>query len=783
MTLLLAKSARGGRALELHQHLLDTEEAASLLFRDGSRWGAAYLRFFQIPATEHARFLMHLRLAALFHDLGKANAGFQDAMHAPRFVAQPLRHEHLSALVLAHPAIQRWLGGNPALDQDVIVAAVLSHHLKAERAGTWEVLRSTTAAKVGLLLEDVQVARTLTRIADVAGLSAPPPRLPRSYQSRDPLWDDAYGALFRRADEFGSSLRRDPHRRAFCLAVKAGVIAADSVASAMFREQLDLPTWIDKVAHAAALEPDAVDRDVLQPRIAEINAKHPGRLFKYHPFQDGAAAVGDRGLLLAACGAGKTLAAWKWADAVARRRPIGRVVFLYPTRGTATEGFRDYVGHAPEAALVHGTARYELEGMRVNPAELPDSLRDKNLAPDETAARLFALGLWSKQYFSATVDQFLPFMEHDYRGLCMLPALADAAVIFDEIHSYDKIMWAALVNFLRTFEVPVLCMTATLPPSRRKDLEGLLRVYPDDHERTALNDLEKAESHLRYRIEAVPDEAAAIEAVVASAKRGVRILWVVNTVRRCQSLAIRLQARLQREVLVYHSRYKLKHRQDRHRAVVDAFHPPSSGEPTEAIAVTTQVCEMSLDLDADILVTEHAPISSLVQRFGRANRHLRWGNAFRARILTYPAESAPPYVREELQAAARFVAAFEGRDTSQRALAEGLLTYSPEGRRVGDASRFLDGGFFATPGPFRDSDDSSLPVILDTDQPAFHDLVARGGSTDGLRLPVPRTHARPGPHPGLPRWLGLAEGARYDDRLGFLVDDELRAVASPPGGT
>jgi CRISPR-associated endonuclease/helicase Cas3 len=239
---------------------------------------------------------------------------------------------------------------------------------------------------------------------------------------------------------------------------------------------------------------------------------------------------------------------------------------------------------------------------------------------------------------------------------------------------------------------------------------------------------------------------------------------------------------LQRQVLVYHSRYKLEHRQAWHRAVVDAFHAPSSGEPAEAIAVTTQVCEMSLDLDADVLVTEHAPISSLVQRFGRANRHLRRGNAFRARILTYPPESALPYPREELDAAARFVAAFAGRDTSQRALADGLLRFSPEARLAGDASRFLDGGFFATPGPFRDSDDSSLPVILDTDQAAFHDLAARGRSTDGLRIPVPRAHARPGPHPGLPRWLGLADGTRYDDRLGFLIEDGLDSVASPQGG-
>jgi len=783
---LLAKSPRGGRALLLHQHLLDTEHAATLLFRADTRWATAYLRFFKIPAAEHGRFLLNLRVAALFHDLGKANEGFQDAMHARQFLAQPLRHEHLSALVLAHPAVERWLRGNPILDQDVIVAAVLSHHLKAAQDGDkWKVLASKSAAAIALFLDDPQVVATFASVARIAALPGAPPRLPTTYQEEDDQWGDAFDALWDRASRFGSAIRKDRGRRALGLAVKAGVIVADSVASATFREQLDLPSWVEEVAHAAALDDDAVLREVLRPRVTEINTARPERPFAYHPFQDGAASIGHRGLLLAACGAGKTMAAWRWADAVARTQPIGRVVFLYPTRGTATEGFRDYVGHAPEgtAALVHGTARYELEGMQANPLERSPSLRGKDLMPDEAEDRLFALGLWPKRYFSATVDQFLAFMEHDYRGLCLLPALADAAVIFDEIHSYDENMWRALVGFLQTFDVPVLCMTATLPPKRRDDLAGLLRTYPDDAERLALADLHELEGHPRYHLEAVASSDAAFEAVAAAARPGVRILWVVNTVRRCQALAVRLHERLHREVLVYHSRFKLEDRQQRHRDTVDRFRAPASGDPIEVIAVTTQVCEMSLDLDADILVTEHAPISSLVQRFGRANRHLRRGREFRARLVTYAAESPLPYEREELAAATEFLAAFAGRDVSQRELSEGLLAYSPAGRLVSDASRFLDGGFFATPGEFRDSDESGASVVLDTDQATFKKLLAHKQSTEGLRLPVPRNHARPGPHPGLPVWLGLADGTRYSQRYGFIVDDDLRHLADPHGGT
>lgn len=770
MIMLLAKSRRGGRTLTLHQHLLDTEQAASALFRNGTRWARAFLRFFKVPQDEHSRFLLNLRIAALFHDIGKANDGFLRAVTSSAFVPQSLRHEHVSAIVLAHPAVRRWLAECADLDIDIILAAVLSHHLKAAQNGDWMVLSARSAAPTRLYLADPQIVATLARVAEVAGLPAADLNLPDRYD--DPGWEEAWNWFWnQRVPRFTRELGRPEaaSRFALHLAIKAGLIAADSVASAMVRVGQSIETWIDGVAHAPALEPDAVDRDILQPRIAEISS--PTRPYRPHKFQDGAAAVGRRGLLLAACGAGKTLAAWRWADAVARAEPIGRVIFLYPTRGTATEGFRDYVGHAPEgtAALVHGTAAYELLGMQSNP-DAPHSLRGKAIAPDEAEDRLFALGLWSKRYFSATVDQFLSFIEHGYGGLCLLPALADAAIVFDEVHSYDSRMWNALTAFLRRFDVPVLCMTATLAPTRRAELEQVLRTYPADADRSELADLETAERHPRYRLEAVAGEAEAFQDVIAEARAGKRVLWVVNTVKRCQQLARRLAHEFP-HVLVYHSRFKLEHRQRRHRATVDAFRAPMDGEPRPAIAVTTQVCEMSLDLDADVLVSERAPISSLVQRFGRANRHLLRGREFRARLITYSPESPLPYESEELSAAGRFLNALADRDVSQRDLAEGLATHSPVGRQTSGETRFLDGGYFATPGPLRDSDDAGAPAILDIDLPLYRELHHRREPTDGLRLTVPRKFARPAEEPGLPTWLMLADGARYDPNLGFLVED------------
>jgi CRISPR-associated endonuclease/helicase Cas3 len=778
MTTLLAKSPRGGRTLTLYQHLLDTEQAARALFRKGTRWARAYLRFFKLPEDEHARFLLNLRIAALFHDIGKANEDFQAAMLSKGFKAQSLRHEHLSALLLCESSVIAWLSTNRDIDIDIIVAAVLSHHLKAAADGDWQVLQPKHATPTALFFDDQQVRDAFVRVACVAELSLFTGPLPAA-RYVDVAWTPAWDALFDRAERYSSQLRKNPRRLHLSLAVKAGLIACDSVSSGLWREHEEIDAWIEGVAHTSALAHSDIDQEVLLPRIRELGAKWQG----WHGFQTGASTVGRRGLLLAACGSGKTLAAWRWASAVSQQEEIGRVIFLYPTRGTATEGFRDYVAHAPErdAALVHGTSAYELAGMMENPLESPASLKGKNVVVDEAEARLFALGLWSKRYFSATVDQFLGFIEHSYRGLCLLPALADAAVVFDEIHSYDPKMWNALVTFLERFDVPVLCMTATLPPTRRQQLEERcgLRSYPSAVEMQELSDLEEKEICPRYRLaSATMDES--VDAAVAAVQAGERVLWVVNTVRRCQHLARVLSKRVGNDlgikVGVYHSRFKLEDRQDRHRETISAFRAPTAGEPKPAIAVTTQVCEMSLDLDADLLITEHAPISSLVQRFGRANRHLRRGPSFRATLLTYAPESPAPYDQKDLKAAAVFLAELSGGDVSQRDLAAGLEKHARAERDASGSTAFVDGGYFAISGALRDSDDIGAPVILDGDIVRFKELKKRGAATDGLQLTVPKKHARAAEGAGLPIWLKTADSSRYDPWLGFVIQDEPSSV-------
>ena len=254
--------------------------------------------------------------------------------------------------------------------------------------------------------------------------------------------------------------------------------------------------------------------------------------------------------------------------------------------------------------------------------------------------------------------------------------------------------------------------------------------------------------------------------------RGLRVLVVVNTVARCQSFAVRLGAQLQQPVLCYHSRYRLVDRKHAHEQTVAAFQQRDHA----VAAVTTQVCEMSLDLDADVLITELAPTTSLVQRFGRTNRHLARGMDFQAEIVVVPAPDELPYDSEELEKARAFVDAIEGDAISQSQLAEIMLNHCADAPSLEGAARFVHSGYYATPGSLRDGSDFLTTCVLDGDLDEASMRLRRKEGIDPLLVPVPRRSVlaaedRPA---FLPRFLGVASSKDYDSHLGFMSGDGTR---------
>lgn len=776
--ILRAKSDKEGRKpFLLQDHLEDAEKTAREVFNLEKRWGRNWCRFFKIyEKADQEKFLLNLRVAALFHDIGKANEDFQTAVSQKGFYQQTVRHEHLSALILHLPEVREWLSENKSLDLEVITAAVLSHHTKAsdiaEHKFQW--MQPKVSEFLKLFDSHIELNNIFDRIKEIAELSNTL-RLNRKLWNADSPWREAQSIGFDTARDFKRIVNKESKKgnsaqQNFLLAVKAGLIASDAVASGLVREGEIIENWINEKAHSETIKENEVAKAIIDRRAEIIFKDKP---VKWNDFQLKSATLGKRALLLAACGSGKTIAAWKWAEAQSQTHEIGKVIFLYPTRGTATEGFKDYVGFAPEAeaSLLHGSAKYELEGIAQNPNE---ATKDKDYQK-ETNARLFALGFWGKRYFSATVDQFLSFLEHSYSSLCLLPVLADSAVIIDEVHSFDERMFETLICFLKQFDIPVLCMTATLPNSRKENLENVgLRVYPSKEEQAELKDLEKAETHPRYNLKIVGNEDEAMKIAVEEFGQGKRVLWVVNTVKRCQKVAKRFEKESKVRPLIYHSRFRLMDRKSRHEKTVAAFKQINAAK----IAITTQVCEMSLDLDADVLITEIAPIPSLVQRFGRSNRHLKRGEDFRSRLVAYMPEKDKPYdQKKDLETALIFLKDLPEKDISQRLLAEMLMKHSPaERQHEGDFAPFLSSGYYAVPGNFREIDNFTNPCILSDDEnfEAVQKCLAEKKPIDAFIISVPKQFVlKDFEKPAIfPKYLGIADAKFYDEDFGFMTELE-----------
>ncbi len=754
----------------LPDHNQDAMDAFEALFGqlDQPTWlGKRYLEFFKLSDHEHHTFFYHNGLVACgLHDLGKGNDGFQWMLEG-KPEQQVIRHEHLSALLLFLPESQAWLK-KLDIDIPIVLSAIVNHHLKA----THESFASILNERKNLVLctNQADFSENFNQINKKFGIKIPNPEIPSQWKLNDAtvevLIEDFKHFFYKQA----KVLRQNETKQRTLVAIRNAVILADSAASGLPRFNFSIEQWIkERFAEKDLLDGSYIQQNIIQPRIRQIEHKIQCS-FIAKDFQTEAAKLPERALLLAGCGSGKTLAAWYWIEAHLQQQPRSRVIFLYPTRATATEGFRDYVSWAPEGSLVSGTAQYDLQDL----FNQPDDERGNR---DYTVSdRLYALAYWERKIFSATVDQFLGFMQNVYRSICLLPLLVDAVVVIDEVHSFDRKLFSTLKRFLEFCSVPVLCMTASLTQRRRQELIELgLTVFPGAQQ---FEDLEQAMQQPRYQLKQLENQQMAEEMIEEMLQEGKRILWVVNTVERCQYLAKHFK---NEQPLCYHSRFKLDDRKKQHQAVIHAFQQTSQA----VLAFTTQVCEMSLDLDADVLISEYAPITALIQRMGRCNRHAKPGDQKRGQVYLYPSEKFHeqkgdlPYDQEDLTGLLPFIQALSKYETISQSTLETLLEqYGPNNKEKTFLTRLLDDGLWASSEVLRDGEAYTHPAILQNDLSAYFEAKRNKQPIDGLIVPVPYAKDMPwaSSDARLGRYMLLAQNDYYSEHYGFAKQAFPKAV-------
>ena len=550
----------------------------------------------------HQRFSRIVLATAAIHDLGKANDHFQDMLQHGRRKPQGLRHEWAAYLILRKTELRDWSRAifDEPIDRHIMLWAITGHHPAYGRPSPPDEAPPGAGSEMKLLLGHPDFRFCLDWIADSFNIDTAPA-----------LEDLTVSLLTVSADNAFSSLKKGSRKdwavweemsaeeRRFAAASKACLIAGDVVGSALPRSGFAKRRQADWVRERLIRRPDPEDIEAL---VRDRLKGEPER-----PFQRAVAqSTGRVTLVRAGCGSGKTIAAYLQA---ARQCPGKRLYFCYPTTGTATEGFRDYLfdpnqHHAKFGSrLFHSRADIDVE-MILGVQELTDPHAD----PNEEETRVDSLAAWSTPIVCCTVDTVLGLLQNGRRGLYAWPAIAQSAFVFDEVHAYDDKLFGLLLRFLQALQgVPVLLMTASLPTGRLDTIRcALARNNEKLVEINGPTDLEKLG---RYHRETVDDPVQRVRDEIADDGK---VLWVANTVDRAMTAADSLA---DCRPMVYHSRFRYEDRVRHHARVIDAFRSTHA-----ALAICTQVAEMSLDLSATQLVTDLAPVPSLIQRLGRLNR-------------------------------------------------------------------------------------------------------------------------------------------------------------------
>lgn len=707
-------------------HISMVMQAADVLIE---KTGALILEQLDLKDISFDYFTNTVRLGAYLHDWGKANQHFQDMVylktidpkspdskkqnyrqkilksskdHSHR---QMLRHEIISGiLALQVPSFREWLQKYPNSNLTIAVWAAMGHHLKAgvskDGAPSSKIaeIPSGTGSELKIYTHHSDFQTILKMGHQLLGLSQQLPQLPDQIWSINHL-KQALTSLKKEFIQFESQL--DWQQQKFIAAVKATVIAADLAGSALPFTEEDFQGWIQEILSLQLSKQD------LQKLIKQ---RLKGN--KLRPFQELIAESKHRVTLVkAGCGTGKSIGAYAWGQ----KNSVGRKLFFcYPTTGTASQGYIDYAdGTDIEAALMH--SRADLDRELLFSGDSDDS--------EGIDSRLTAFQAWRKKLIICTVDSVLGLIQNNRRPLYSWPALTQAAFVFDEVHAYDKKLFGALLKFIRAFRgAPILLMSASFSPQQLVAIHEVLAQQGEELP-SAITGPPQLENLPRYNItyisktDSLEDLTEVWESIITALKNKQKVLWVTNSVKTCIEIYRTAQTKLAQELpelstnpLIYHSRFRYQDRLQKHKAVIQAF------KTNEAVlAITTQVCEMSLDLNADLLISALATAAALVQRLGRLNRNMIKSEQGAKTAIIYPWDNSKPYNHDEMNTGTQFVKEFSGKSNiSQQDLAEFLAKINSE-QIEQVKSNWLEDDWCTYPNSLREAG-YTISVILGEDE-------------------------------------------------------------------
>ena len=577
---------------------------------------------------------------AACHDIGKISPGFQrkcDAWlleHGLQAEAETRSwklaerdHSKVSQFTLQHLLRTKFDLG--ASDAAFWAAAAGMHHGAPHWKGEWQV-----AVRSGIPLDDVWEHRRRELAAELATLIGMPTRPPHvELENMSPLWWTA--GFITVADWIGSDEDYfSPHRSDTPANLGTTQAAAQSALKKIGMEPFNF------AASRSFCELFGFLPNVLQTTALAV-IREPGVY-----------------VIEAPMGMGKTEAALAAAYQLISTGQASGLYFALPTQATSnrihervTEFLRRVQAVVPR--LVHSGSWLMDKEMRfpslaaAQPGDQRSAARDWFASSKRALIAPFGVG---------TVDQALMGVIAVKHFFVRHFALAGKVVVLDEVHSYDVFTGSlieALISALVKLRCTVIILSATLTRERREKLltmAGAVQTIqpspttiPEVEPFPLITGVAGGKPILPRSVPAplsMPPVAVhfrteedILAEAVQSTRSGACVLWICNTVDRALATYRALCSKRHQgdpPMGLLHSRFPFYRRQELEQDWMRKLGKDRSHRPTGCLLISTQIVEQSVDLDADLLISELAPTDMLFQRLGRLWRHHKQDDAPRS---------------------------------------------------------------------------------------------------------------------------------------------------------
>jgi len=217
--------------------------------------------------------------------------------------------------------------------------------------------------------------------------------------------------------------------------------------------------------------------------------------------------------------------------------------------------------------------------------------------------------------------------------------LATSLVVLDEVqlyqdeHYYSPAVIGKLLRPLISAGAVVVIMSATLPSLLLKELTGNFEYEKITSEGVKRGEVEVDTNYLKSG-KRLPDALGEKEVLysIRETLNSSSVLIVSNTVKRAVECYNLLKKHFSDKVLLLHGKLANSDRETREKRLF--------GE--KLVVVSTQVIEAGFDFDANLMITELAPLDSLIQRAGRVARRV----GSKGKVLVFDTADPKPYVSE-----------------------------------------------------------------------------------------------------------------------------------------